>query len=424
MYTAAIRPFNQEVTAEEVIYTPEPGYPPGTDNVAEALDFLVNAAPSSDPMQPTVRGTAYGLQDAPGNIRNINALGYAVNTSPGMSNCIDLYTASPFGQTQEMIIGNSLCIDNRNIQNTATTVSNASAVLNENVCSGAVLAVSAVHANQSNFTNANTLNCVFDINDVNCTNIAAQQSAVVGTNSTLQNATLDRSVLVTTRGTMTGLNLEGSTVVGSLDGMNIANGSENVILAAKTAAGPVVNILGRQCGYIGNQARPETVNDREFVISSYDRFFLDTPRSDIGPLVCYFDDITDELTVGAPQPAPVPTTTTFASTMLPVVSDTATSAVTAIDNPAVSLVFRALGTTNGAGQVVFTTPVNPTIPSTVFSATARTASTTVAHTCHIISANATTVTVQVFRSATVVLGGATMIPALAGILVNFAMFYG
>lgn len=423
MYTAKITFGCDDLSAAQVSYTP--GSVPGVSNVQDAIDALGSATPTVAPMTPVARGTAFGQIDAPSDSRNMNALGYAVNTSPGMSNCIDLYTSSPFGQVQEMIVSDSLCLDNRDIQNTNTRVSNSSAVLNENVMPGAVLSVSTIHSNQSDLTNCETLNCVLNIDNVSCNKLYAQQSVIVGSDSTLKTSTADRSVILTTRASIVGLNIEGCCIIGSLDPMNIANTAENLILASNAAGGATVNILGRQCAYLGNQARAETVNDREFVVSSYDRFFLDTLREDIGPQICYYDPTTDEITRGDPQPAPIPFVTTFSATMRPVFWDTATSTIQAVNNTALSRVFRATAASDAAGQATFTAPpgVNPTVPQTSFSATARNVSTTTFYSCTIQSVTATTIRVQAWQSVPAVLGGQPMVAAGSGISINFAMFY-
>lgn len=90
-----------------------------------------------------------------------------------------------------------------------------------------------------------------------------------------------------------------------------------------------------------------------------------------------------------------------------------------------SRVYRAVGTTNAAGQVTFTPggSINPTTVGYSFQATVRNASTTVAYTCSINAVTATSVTVQVFNSVTVALASPSMVPVGAGIIVHFSMAY-
>lgn len=90
-----------------------------------------------------------------------------------------------------------------------------------------------------------------------------------------------------------------------------------------------------------------------------------------------------------------------------------------------SRVYRAVGTTTAGGQVSFTPggSINPSTAGYSFTATVRNTSTTVAYTCSINAVTATTVTIQVFNSVTVVLASPSMTASGAGIVVHFQMAY-
>lgn len=94
-------------------------------------------------------------------------------------------------------------------------------------------------------------------------------------------------------------------------------------------------------------------------------------------------------------------------------------------SPLLSRVYRAVGTTTLSGQVTFTPggSINPSTVGYAFNATVHNTSTTVAYTCSINAVSATSITVQVFNSVTVVLASPSMTPSGGGIIVHFSMCY-
>lgn len=110
---------------------------------------------------------------------------------------------------------------------------------------------------------------------------------------------------------------------------------------------------------------------------------------------------------------------------LPMAFNSGTGLISPTLSSLLSRVYRAVGTTTAGGQVSFTPggSINPTTVGYAFNATVRNASTTVAYTCSINAVTATTVTVQVFNSVTVVLASPSMVPSGAGIIVHFSMCY-
>jgi len=109
----------------------------------------------------------------------------------------------------------------------------------------------------------------------------------------------------------------------------------------------------------------------------------------------------------------------------PMAYNTGTGLIAPTLSPLLSRVYRAVGTTTLSGQVIFTpgSGINPSTVGFAFNATVRDASTTVAYTCQVIAVSATSVTVQVFNSVTVVLAAQSMVPSGGGIIVHFTMCY-
>lgn len=110
---------------------------------------------------------------------------------------------------------------------------------------------------------------------------------------------------------------------------------------------------------------------------------------------------------------------------LPMAFNSGTGLISPTLSSLLSRVYRAVGTTTAAGQVSFSPggSINCTSIGYVFNATVRNASTTVAYTAQINAVTATTITVQVFNSVTVVLASPSMVPSGAGIVVEFSMCY-
>jgi len=94
-------------------------------------------------------------------------------------------------------------------------------------------------------------------------------------------------------------------------------------------------------------------------------------------------------------------------------------------SPLLSRVYRAVGTTGAAGRVIFTPggSINPSTVGYAMNATVRNTSTTVSYSCQVNAVSATSITIQVFNSVTVVLATPSMTPSGAGIIVHFTMAY-
>ena len=104
--------------------------------------------------------------------------------------------------------------------------------------------------------------------------------------------------------------------------------------------------------------------------------------------------------------------------------DTSTGLISPSTSTGHSRVFRAVGTTNAAGQVTFSTgSLTATTAGVSMQATVQNTSTTTAYTCSINAIAANSVVVQVFNSVTVVLSANSMATSGAGITVHFVMAY-
>jgi hypothetical protein len=113
----------------------------------------------------------------------------------------------------------------------------------------------------------------------------------------------------------------------------------------------------------------------------------------------------------------------LAANLTPVFWDTSTGLISPTVSTRASRIWRGTGTTDGAGQVIFT-PGGGLAPNTVGYAVNLTVvdnSTTIAYTAQIESLTATQILARVFRSVTVVLASPSMTLAGAGIVLHATM---
>lgn len=104
--------------------------------------------------------------------------------------------------------------------------------------------------------------------------------------------------------------------------------------------------------------------------------------------------------------------------------DTTTGLISPYLTNTFSRVYRQQANTNAAGVVIFNTGLTvANIAGTTYHAQVINSSLTVAYTCQTTSVTASTVTIQVFQSTNAVIGGPTMVPAPANIVVSFSMNY-
>lgn len=296
MYTAAIPPFGS-VTAEDVSYDAAPGYPPGTDNVQEALDYLVGATPTIAEMMPTVAGTAFGTQDTGA---ELNSLGRDVSLTATRSTA--RYLAAASGTPQDATYTSCIFDSNRSGQDATTNLSDTIASINETSLVGANLTASTIVANTSTLTNVPCGNSILQLNTTNAANATILDSAIVANSSSFDASNCDKTVVLASRLNAASVAMEGGVFVGDASNVALTNLRESVFVAS--SSGAVVSQSGHQSLYLGNQSLAETIPDRQAWISSYDRFFLRTLRSDAVPTdVVHYDPVTAEITYG-PVPTP------------------------------------------------------------------------------------------------------------------------
>lgn len=299
MYTAAIPPFGA-VTATDVAYSATPGYPAGTDDVQEALDYLITVAGSVAEMTPTAAGTAFGSQSS---AKSLESLGRGVSVAVATNAAMARYNASVSGTPQPALYQNCIFDVNRSSQNGATSVQNGLSIINETGIGTSVQTASTVLANTSTLTGTDVSNSAIVLNTTGVGGGSSVLDSVgIANSSSLNSCVLDRTALLTTRFNGPGLDLTGSTVVGDATNAVFSSARNAAFIASGETA--VVTVNGAESLYIGNQTAAETVGTREAYISRYDRFFLRTlPLDNTSGQVCYYEPSTGELTYGPEIPA-------------------------------------------------------------------------------------------------------------------------
>lgn len=116
-------------------------------------------------------------------------------------------------------------------------------------------------------------------------------------------------------------------------------------------------------------------------------------------------------------------TGTVTNAVYPVTFNLGTGLISHVISADLSRVLRRVGTTNAAGQIVFSTGTITPLADSAISLTVRNTSTTVSYNAQVIAIGLSSVTVQVFNSVTVVLASPSMTPSGAGIIVHMNMSY-
>lgn len=287
------------INAESVDYDDSLNlYPPTVLTVEDALDYLAGAVPPAvAEMTPTVAGTAYGLQDV-STVSNL--LGRDVNGTAVSST--GRYQAQIASTSQQASYNFSIFDENHCLSDGATT-----------------LATTIVLANNSEMTNTQLSDCTCEVNNSLLNDTVVNNALVYGNaaelhdgatvrndalyvnDSHLKAAQLDQACLHVTGLTADGISFDGAVMMGSMTNAAVTNMRESTFIASNSGA--VINQNGSESLYLGNQSLGETVTNRQAWISSYDRFFLRTLRSDAAPTdVVHYDPTTAEITYG-----PVPT---------------------------------------------------------------------------------------------------------------------
>lgn len=409
------------LTASSVEYDNNGSFPVGTDNVQEALDYLVGATPTIAEMTSTVAGTAFGEQDR---AKELNSLGEGVNIDVATARSTARYNAAIPGTSQAASYADCIFDDNRCSQDASTTLANSIASINETGIGSSAMSASTVIANTSTLTGTPVENSILHLNTTGAGGgSSCLDSAVITNSSSLNSAVLNRSVMLTSRMNGAGLDFTRSTIIGD---------ATNAVLNVVTGAGffasggsQVVTVGGADSLYLGNQTRAETVASRDAMISSYDRFFLRTLRADASTgNVAFYEPGSSELTYG-PPPAPILASAgTISSAWFPAVYNPTTNVLAYAASNRISRVYRGQGTTDANGAVTF----NPGGLITVntagnsIQATVVSTSTTVAYACQISNIISGTFTIQVFESTNAALGP-TMIRSGSGLVVHAMLAY-
>lgn len=398
MYTAAIPPFGS-VTAEDVTYTPAPGYPPGTDNVQEALDYLVGASPTVPSMTPTVEGIAFGETSA-----GRTLLGFGVDDG---SNNVGLW-ASSVGAAQNPSNSGSSVTAFFDTETSGATMLNGVYIGAEGSVKNSVLSKSlliqrnATIEGQADWTQ--DLLMLYDFTANPNDRVARSLALMTGQFSTDSN--FDQSLLI---GDMTGVD---SAVITDALCIRTPGSTSNLTMANNT-------------GYIGNGQQTYVMSPGDFLCETYNRYFLKTLRPDAtSGQVAFYEPVSGELTYG-PPPAPILSTATISSAWFPAMYNPTTNVLAYASGYRLSRVWRGQGTTDLNGSITFNPGglITVNAANTAITATVVSTSATIAYTCSVSNINSGTFSIQVFQSTNAVLGSATMVRAGSGLIVHTTLAY-
>lgn len=274
MYTAAIPPFGS-VTAEDVSYDAAPGYPPGTDNVQEALDYLAGATVAS--MTPTVEGVAFGETSA-----GRTLLGFGVDAG---SNNVGLWASSTGAAQNPSNSGAAVTAFFDTDTNGATMLNGVylgaeGSVKGSNLSNSLMVQRNSLVEDQADWTES--LLMLYDFTANSNDRIKNSIALITGQFSTDSN--WNESILI---GDMTGVD---SAVISDALCIRTPGSTSNLTMANNT-------------GYIGNGQSPYVMNAGDFLIEAYERYYLKTLRFDnTSGQIAYYEPVSGELTYG-PEPA-------------------------------------------------------------------------------------------------------------------------
>lgn len=193
------------------------------------------------PMQPTKRGTAYGLQNS-----SNGSDGYGRNCNPG-DYSLDIYSASGPGVVQRLSSVSSLVIQNDTADTELTTL---------------------------------------------------DKSIVCVNSGTIADADLTQSVVLATLIQSIGNAFAKAALIGNFLDVDLVHGESSIVISTNSDATETVTIAGNQAAYIGNCTKTLTVADRDFVLSDYDTFRFTTIPSGTTAKCLYYDATTGAITNG------------------------------------------------------------------------------------------------------------------------------
>lgn len=231
------------VSASDVTYDNSSSGLPAT-NVQQAIDAV------AQPMQPTQLGLAYGVQD---DINNSDA--YGKNSMPGQFS-LSVYSAIGSGVPQQSNLTSSLIVQNDTADDSTTTLDKSIVCVNSGIISG------------SDLTQATMF------------------------------STLIQSL---------GAAFSKSALFGNFLDVALSNGTSSIVIATNSDASETVTIDAKQGAYIGNCTKTLTVKDRQFYVSSFDDFYVQTLANQPTSKCVYYDETSGRVTYGdVPVPASTP----------------------------------------------------------------------------------------------------------------------
>jgi len=234
---------------------------------------------------------------------------------------------------------------------------------------------------------------------------------------------ISRSMALMTGQFSTDSNFDQSILIGDMTGVDSSTVTD--ALCVRTPGSTSLLTMANNTGYIGNGQATYVMSPGDFMVESYNKYFLKTLRADTtSGQVAFYDAVSGELTYGAP-PAPILGTATISSAWFPTMYNPTTNVLAYANGTRISRVWRQQGTTDINGSITF----NPgglivvNAANTAIHATVVSASTTIAYTCSISNIISGTFTIQVFQSTNSVLGSSSMVRAGSGLVVHVTLAY-
>lgn len=366
--------------------TPGPAGPPGPPG------------PGSAPMTPFVEGTALGETSV-----GRTLLGYGVDAG---SNNVGLWCSST-GVAQNPSNSGASITGFFDTDTDGTTMLNG-------VYLGA----------EGSLKDANLSNSLFLQRNSTLENVPFTENLMLLNNFTANPGdTVTRSMGIMQGQFSTDSNFDQSILIGDMTGVDSSTVTDALCL--RTPGSTSLLTMANNTGYIGNGQTNYVMNPSDFMIETYNKYFLKTLRADTtSGQVAFYDAGSGELTYGVP-PSPILSTATISSAWFPTMYNPTTNVLAYANGTRISRVWRQQGTTDLNGTIIF----NPgglivvNAANTAITATVVSTSTTIAYTCSISNIISNTFSIQVFRSTNAVLGAATMISAGSGLVVHVTLAY-
>lgn len=366
--------------------TPGPAGPPGPPG------------PGSAPMTPFVEGTALGETSV-----GRTLLGYGVDAG---SNNVGLWCSSTGVAQNPSNSGAS-------ITGFFDTDTDGTTMLNGIYLGG-----------EGSLKDANLSNSLFLQRNSTLENVPFTENLMLLNNFTANPGdTVTRSMGIMQGQFSTDSNFDQSILIGDMTGVDSSTVTDALCL--RTPGSTSLLTMANNTGYIGNGQTNYVMSPGDFLMETYNKYFLKTLRADTtSGQVAFYDAGSGELTYG-PPPAPILSTATISSAWFPVMYNPTTNVLAYANGTRISRVWRQQGTTDINGSITF----NPgglivvNAANNAINATVVSTSTTVAYTCSISNIISGTFTIQVFQSTNTVLGSASMVRAGSGLVVHVTLAY-